>query len=97
MTKTLRPNGDRLLVVPVERDLKSEGILLPETSNEEQIVGIVAAVGTQVKGAFVPGQLVIFGRFAGIEVELSGKPFIVMKEEEILGAFEDSTDGEANS
>jgi len=89
MAKHLVPKWDRVLVDPLSRELESCGIVLPESSVEEQKLGIVMMVGPKCKDTRV-GELVVFGVYAGIEIEIGGKLFVCLKEEEILGAVEDT-------
>jgi chaperonin GroES len=103
MPKVLQPLYDRIVVVPLERELESEGIFLPESSAEEQKAGIVTFVGEgyvsdsgEVRPLRTkPGDIVLFGIYAGISVEIDGKHFIIMREAEVLGVVRESDAGAA--
>lgn len=88
MAKRLVPKGDRAVVLPLERELESMGISLPETEQEKQVLGIVVLVGPDVKATKV-GEVVLFGQYAGLEIEIDDKRFVIMRECEILGSVED--------
>ncbi|SRR5258708_2353860 len=92
--KKFVPKYDRVLVIPIAQELESQGIILPESSTEEQKAGIVTAVGEgrMVDGKLVPlttkpSDVVLFGQYAGLEIEIEGRLFIVMRDEEILGTL----------
>src|SRR5436305_1426435 len=97
MSKVLQPLYDRIVVVPLERELESEGIFLPESSAEEQKAGVVTFVGEgyvsdrgEVRPLRTkPGDIVLFGIYAGLPVEIEGKHFITMREQEVLGVIRD--------
>jgi chaperonin GroES len=93
----LRPLDDRVIVKPSEAEEKTAGgIVLPDTAKEKPLTGKVIATG--------PGKLldsgkrsamsvkkndeVIFGKYAGTEVELDGKKYSILRETDILGIIE---------
>ena len=89
----IKPLGDRVVVEVAEVELKTKsGIIMPETSNEKPQKGKVVAVGTgklldngqraamEVKA----GDEVIFNKYAGSEVKVDDKDYLVIRESDIL-------------
>jgi chaperonin GroES len=97
-TKTnIRPLNDRVLVLPEEaEDVTSSGIYLPESAKEKPMQGKVVAVGTgklNDDGTRSPmsvkkGDRVIYGKYAGTEVEIDGDQHMIMSESDLLGILE---------
>jgi chaperonin GroES len=93
----IRPLHDRVIVRRLEEETKSPGgIVIPDTAKEKPIQGEVIAVG---KGKLLengdvrpldvkPGDKVLFGKYSGTEVKLSGEEVLVMREEDIMGVIE---------
>ncbi len=85
----LTPLGDRIIVKPVtQEEVTKAGIVLPDTvEKEKKEEGEVVAVGEGEKvkklGLKV-GDKVIFGKYAGDEVELEDVEYKVLKEEDVL-------------
>jgi chaperonin GroES len=89
----LRPLDDRVVVLPLEADDKSSGgILLPDTAREKPQKGRVLAVGpgkVQDKGERTPvavsvGDVVLFGRYAGNEIQVDNEEIKIMRESDLL-------------
>lgn len=89
-----RPLHDRVLVKRIESEEKTAGgIIIPDTAKEKPMEGEVISVGTGARneaGAITPlevkkGDRVLFGKWSGNEVKLSGEDYIVMKESDIMG------------
>ncbi|MCM8756884.1 MAG: co-chaperone GroES [Candidatus Omnitrophica bacterium] len=94
----LRPLGDRVVVEPLEAEEKSKGgIILPDTAKEKPQEGKVIAVGKgklDDDGKVVPmevkvGDKVLYGKYAGTEVTVEGKEYMILKEEDILAVVEE--------
>ena len=92
----IRPLGDRVIVRRVEEETKTAGgIYIPDSATEKPSEGEVLAVGKGKltdRGDLIPmnvsvGDKVIFGKYAGSEVKVSGEDYLIMKEEDILGIF----------
>lgn len=93
----IKPLEDRVLVEPIENETKTaSGIFLPESAKEKPIRGKVVATGPgklldngkRAEMSVKVGSTVVYGRYAGSEVELKGKKFLIIKETELLGVVE---------
>ncbi len=92
----VRPLHDRILVRrTAEEDKTSGGIIIPDSAKEKPIKGEVVATGKgriSEDGKSLPldvkvGDKVLFGKYAGTELKLDGKEYLMMREEDILGVF----------
>ncbi len=90
----IKPLHDRIVVEAQDKEEKTAGgIIIPDTAKEKPIQGIVLAVGEGSKdehGKRIPmdvkvGNKVLFGKWSGTEVEVSGKRVLIMKESDVLG------------
>lgn len=95
----LRPLHDRVLVKrSSEEETSRGGIIIPDTAKEKPIQGVVLSVGQgriQEDGKLRPldvkeGDRILFGKFSGTEIKLDGDEFVMMREEDILGVFENN-------
>jgi chaperonin GroES len=93
----LRPLDDRVIVKPSEAEEKTAGgIVLPDTAKEKPLTGKVIATGPgklmddgkRAQMAVKKNDEVIFGKYAGTEVELDGKKYSILRETDILGIIE---------
>ena len=93
----VRPLEDRVLVKPVEAETKTaSGIYLPETSKEKPVKGEVMAVGPgkrlengkRAEMSVRKGDTVVYGKYAGTEVEIKGVKHLILRESELLGVLE---------
>jgi chaperonin GroES len=89
----IRPLDDRVVVEPLEAEDKSAGgILLPDTAKQKPQRGRIIAVGPgklldngqRAVLNIVQGDEVIFGRYAGNEIEVGRKEYKIMRESDIL-------------
>lgn len=90
---TLRPLDDRVVVEPLEAEEKTAGgILLPDTAKQKPQQGKVIAVGPgklSEKGDRTAvgvkiGDTVLFGKYSGSDVEVSGKELKILRESDLL-------------
>lgn len=95
----VKPLGDRIVVERIEQDEKTAGgIIIPDTAKEKPKQGKVLAVGPGAKdesGKRIPmdvsvGDIVLFTQWAGSEIKLDGKEYLVMKESDVIGIIEES-------
>ncbi|MFT3741872.1 MAG: co-chaperone GroES [Gammaproteobacteria bacterium] len=93
----LRPLDNRVVVRRREEDQRTPGgIVIPDTAKEKPIQGEVVAVGPGKRnedGSLSPLSVkvkdrVLFGKYAGTEVELDGEKWLVMREDDILAVVE---------
>jgi chaperonin GroES len=93
----MRPLRDRLLVERIEEaEQRIGGIIIPDAAKEKPQQGRVVAVGkgrVNDKGEVFPldvnaGDTVLFGKYAGSEIKLDGKEYLILREEEVLGVLE---------
>jgi chaperonin GroES len=94
MTTTLHPLHDRILVQRIEEgEVRRGGLIIPDSAKEKPQEGKVLAVGKGTvadDGKKTPldvkaGDRVLFGKYAGNEVTLDGREYLIMKEEDVLG------------
>jgi len=94
---SIRPLDDRILVKPSEPEEKTKnGIYLPEGAKEKPMTGKVLAIGPgklDDKGHRTPvtvkkGDTVLYGKYAGTEIELDGEKVMIIRESELLGVIE---------
>lgn len=86
-----QPIGDRVLVKLMERTQKKGTIFIPEVAQEKSSMGIVVAVGPgrMSDTGLIPmnvstGDSVLFGKYAGSEIEIQDETLTIMREDEIL-------------
>jgi chaperonin GroES len=93
----MRPLRDRLLVERVEeQEQRIGGIIIPDTAKEKPQQGRVVAVGkgrVNDKGDVFPldvkeGDTILFGKYAGSEIKIEGKEYLILREDEVLGVLE---------
>ena len=93
---TFRPLHDRVLARRVEAEEKTAGgLIIPDTAKEKPQEGEVIAVGAGArteKGELIPvsvkkGDRVLFGKYSGTEVKISGEELVILKESDILGVI----------
>ena len=85
---TIKPLADRVLVEPAAAEEQTVGgIIIPDTAKEKPLQAKVLAVGNGTKDEemFVKeGDTVLFGKYAGTELEYEGKKYLVMRQNDIL-------------
>jgi chaperonin GroES len=89
MTKlSIKPLADRVLVEPAAAETKtSSGIIIPDTAKEKPQKGTIVAVGAGTKDnpiTVTVGDSVLYGKYAGTELQHEGKDYLIMKENDIL-------------
>jgi chaperonin GroES len=82
-----KPLGDRLLVERIEEaSTTASGIIIPDNAKEKPAQGNVMAIGSDVEDVEV-GNTVVFGKYAGTELTLDGKKYLVMELSDVLGVI----------
>jgi len=93
----LRPLGDRVVVEPLEAEEKSKGgIILPDTAKEKPQEGKVVAAGKgklDESGKLMPmevkvGDKILYGKYAGTEITVEGKEYMILREEDVLAVVD---------
>ena len=93
----VKPLEDRILVKPIEKSNVTEsGLYLPESSKEKPIQGEVVAMGPgrlldngkRADLSVKNGDTVVYGKYAGTEVEIKNVTHLIVRESELLGVVE---------
>ncbi len=93
----IKPLKDRVLIKPIEPEKKSPGgIIIPDSAQEKPKYGEIIAVGNGYKddkGSITPldvkvGDVVLFAKWGGAEVNLEGTDYLIMKESDILAIID---------
>ena len=84
----IKPLADRVLIEPKEAETKTaSGIFIPDTAKEKPQQGTVIAVGPGKKDEPMDvkvGDVVLFGKYAGTEVAVEEKKYLIVKQSDIL-------------
>ena len=100
-----RPLHDRVVVKRIDAESKTAGgIIIPDTAKEKPQTGEITAVGPggrEEAGKLIPidlrvGDKVLFGKWSGTEVKLDGVELLIMKESDIMGVLDSSSQAESN-
>ncbi len=96
----LKPLQDRVIVKPLPVEEKTKGgIIIPDTAKERPQKGEVVAVGPgkwdesgqkRITPDVKVGDIVLFGKYAGTEVEIDGEEYLIMRESDIYAIIESS-------
>ena len=85
---SIKPLADRVLVEPAAAETKtSSGIIIPDTAKEKPQKGTIVAVGKGTKDNPITvsvGDSVLYGKYAGTELQHEGVDYLIMKESDIL-------------
>jgi chaperonin GroES len=93
----VRPLHDRVIVKRVEEESKTKGgIIIPDTAKEKPVEGKVIAVGDGKladDGKKIPlqvkaGDKILFGKYAGTEIQIDGEEHLIMREDDIIAVIE---------
>jgi len=86
--KTITPLHDRVVVEPQEaKSITKGGIIIPDTAKEKPLEGTVFEVGEGKKDeplTVKKGDKVLYGKHAGIEIQIDEKKYLIMRESDIL-------------
>lgn len=84
----IKPLADRVLVEPKEAETKTaSGLYIPDTAKEKPQEGKVIAAGPGKKDEPMEvkvGDEVLYGKYAGTEVTVEGKKYLIVKQSDIL-------------
>ena len=92
----IKPLGDRVVLEAVEKEeTTASGIVLPDTAKEKPQEGKIVAVGSgryengeKVALEVKEGDTVIFSKYAGTEVKVGDKEYLILRESDILAVVE---------
>lgn len=94
---SVKPLEDRILVKPIAPETKTaSGIYLPETAKERPVKGKVLAVGPgkrldngkRAEMSVKKGDTVVYGKYAGSDIEIKGEEHLILRETELLGIID---------
>lgn len=84
----LTPLADRVIIKPAPAETKTVGgIIIPDTAKEKPLQGEVLAVGQGTKDEAMilkAGDRVLYGKYAGTEVEFDGEKLLIMRQSDVL-------------
>ena len=84
----IKPLADRVLVKPAAAEEKTVGgIIIPDTAKEKPLKGEVISAGNGTKDEEMvvkAGDNVLYGKYAGTEIELEGEKYLIMRQSDIL-------------
>jgi len=87
----IKPLADRVLVEPAAAEEKtSGGIIIPDTAKEKPQRGTVVATGNGTKDeplTVKTGNVVLYGKYAGTEISVDGKDYLIMRESDIYAVI----------
>lgn len=84
----IQPLFDRVLIEPTAaEEVTASGIIIPDSAKEKPLKGKVLAVGTGTKDEEMilkEGDVVLFGKYAGSEIELEGVKYLMMRQSDVM-------------
>ncbi|MFM1745483.1 MAG: hypothetical protein RLZZ630_1420 [Bacteroidota bacterium] len=88
---SIKPLADRVIVeVSPAEEKTASGIIIPDTAKEKPQKGKVVAVGNGKKDEPLTvkvGDTVLYGKYAGTEISVEGKEFLIMRESDIFAVI----------
>jgi chaperonin GroES len=93
----VKPLHDRVIVKRVEEEEKTKGgIIIPDTAKEKPVEGLILAVGDgkvaddgkKIALEVKAGDKVLFGKYAGTEIQIDGEEHLIMREDDIIAIVE---------
>lgn len=87
----IKPLADRVVIKPaLAEERTAGGIIIPDTAKEKPLQGEVLAAGRGTKDEEMqlkPGDRVLYGKYAGTEVELEGEKYLIMRQSDVLAVI----------
>ena len=87
----ITPLAARVLIKPAPAEEKTAGgIIIPDTAKEKPLQGEVLAAGNGTKDeemVLKAGDTVLYGKYAGTEVELDGEKYLIMRQSDVLAVL----------
>jgi len=91
MAVSIKPLGDRVLVQAMSTEKSKGGIIIPDTVKEKPQEGKIIAVGPgrvesgeRIKPEVKKGDRVLFGKYAGTEINIDDQEYLILRESDIL-------------
>lgn len=88
----IQPLADRVLVVPAPAEEKIGSIIIPDTAKEKPLKGTIVATGNGTKDEEMiikTGDTVLYGKYAGTEIEFEGEKYLMMRQSDVLAIIKD--------
>ncbi len=87
----LKPLADRVIIQPAAaEEVTVAGIIIPDSAKEKPLKGTVLAVGSGTKDeemVLKEGDSVLYGKYAGTEIEFDGEKVLIMRQNEVLAVI----------
>lgn len=87
----IKPLADRVVIAPKEAETKTaSGLFIPDSAKEKPQMGTVVAVGPGRKDEPMevkPGDVVLYGKYAGTEVSVDAQDYLILKQSDILAVL----------
>lgn len=87
----IKPLADRVVIEPQEAQAKTaSGLFIPDTAKEKPQQGVIVAAGPGKKDEPMEvkvGDVVLYGKYAGTEVTLDDKKYLIVKQSDILAVI----------
>ena len=81
----VKPLSDRVVVLPNPAEEKTAGgLIIPDTAKEKPLAGKVVAGTNEIKMEVKVGDEVLYGKYAGTEINIEGTDYLIMKQSDIL-------------
>ena len=88
----IQPLSDRVLIEPTAaEEVTASGIIIPDSAKEKPLRGTVLAVGNGTKDeemVLKAGDKVLYGKYAGTEIEVEGKKYLMMRQSDVLAKID---------
>ena len=92
MAMNIKPLADRVIVKAAEKETMKGGIIIPDTVKEKPQQGTIVAVGPglisdsgeRVKPEVKKGDIVLYGKYSGTEVNVDGVDYLILRESDVL-------------
>ena len=88
----IKPLADRVLIEAKEAETKTaSGLYIPDSAKEKPQQGTVIAVGSGKKDEpmeLCVGDTVLYGKYAGTEITVDGKDYLIMRQSDVLAVVE---------
>ena len=88
----IKPLADRVLILPTPaEEVTAAGIIIPDSAKEKPLRGTVIATGNGTKDeemVIKKDDEVLFGKYAGTEVEVEGTKYLIMRQSDVLAEIE---------